>query len=654
MAKGNNIFSSLTSACAWHVLTLILLCSWSTDAQAQKVKARFRPDRILVQPRNEEAARDLLKVQKEKQHKVRKKLPALGLQVIELAPGDDPVAQVEAYKRTGLAVHAEPDYLLYPSLVPNDPLLTNGTLWAMRNTGQSGGKSDADIDAIEAWNSIQSAENIVVAVIDTGVRYTHEDLAANMWRNPGESANGRDDDGNGYVDDIHGMDAIINKGNPLDDDGHGTHVAGTIGGVAGNGTGVAGVAWKVKLMALRFLSHDGGGATSDAIECIDYARKNGADVINASWGGPDYSYFLERAIRNAGSAGIIFVTAAGNELQNNDIYSSYPANYNLPNVISVAASTRMDVLDASYSNYGSETVHLAAPGTGIVSTWHTSDSSYVGLSGTSMATPHVAGAVALLKSAYPSESVSELTQRLLAGTDKLPSLAGKVISGGRLNVANLFPRFWELSLSKQGTGTITASPTAPVYTNGATVTLSAVAAPGSIFTGWTGDLTNSANPVQVAMTADKRIIANFTSIWKVSLTASTGGKVQITPEKPYYLNGETVKITASPEANFAFEGWSGSLNASNMALDLQVRSDLTLRATFAPQSSVEDPKVTSVRLASSGKFVLSLNTAEAQVESSTDLIHWSTETNVTTRQTTTGIEVELPRDGQYRFFRVVP
>jgi subtilisin family serine protease len=571
MAKGMTFFTSIKPARLGRALALILLFILGTQGFAEAPKPRFRPDRILVEPKNASSVTKLAALQKRKNHQVLKRFADLGnLQVIQLNAGADPLSEIQAYNASGLVAHAEPDYLLHASLVPNDPAMTNGMLWAMKNIGQSSGKSDADIDATEAWNTINSAESIIVAVIDTGVRVTHEDLAANIWRNSKEVANGLDDDGNGVADDLHGFNSVDGTGNPDDDNGHGTHVAGTIGASANNGKGVAGVAWNVKIMACKFLTNDGGGATSDAIECIDYARKNGAKVINASWGGPDNSYYLERAIKNAGASGIVFVTAAGNELENNDLYPSYPANYKLPNVVSVAATTRNDVLDSSYSNYGATTVHLAAPGSSILSTWNTSDKAYVTLNGTSMATPHVAGAVALLKAYYPTDNVTETVQRLLTGTDKLPSLAGKVISGGRLNLANLFPRSWELSVKTNGHGSVTIDPAGTVFTNNSRVTVTAAAADGYQFTGWSGTVTNSANPLEMALTIDSQLTANFTPLWSLTIPSSDGGDVAITPDKEFYLDGEIVTLTALPADGFAFKSWSVATTTTSTSPQIQI------------------------------------------------------------------------------------
>jgi subtilisin family serine protease len=328
------------------------------------------------------------------------------------------------------ALAVEPDYVRQAILIPNDPKYLDGTLWGLNQT------SDADIDAPEGWNVRSSAGAVIVAVIDTGIKTTHQDLAANMWRNSAEIAGNKiDDDANGFVDDIFGCDAYNNDGDPTDDNGHGSHCAGTIGGTGNNGIGVTGVAWGVKLMACKFLSATGSGADSDAVRCIDYARSKGAKILSNSWGGGGAGVSLQAAIERTRTAGLIFVAAAGNEGRNTDSSPSYPASLATDNIVSVAATTRTDTL-ASFSNYGSVTTDLGAPGDGILSTVSTSDTAYATYSGTSMATPHVAGVLALLVAQFPTETYSVIIARLLNGTDKIPALAGKTKSGGRMNLAN--------------------------------------------------------------------------------------------------------------------------------------------------------------------------------------------------------------------------
>jgi subtilisin family serine protease len=356
------------------------------------------------------------------------------LEVVQL-PADISVEQALAEYRASADVEfAEPDYILSVNAVPNDPRYADGSQWALNNTGQRGGVSDADMDAPEAWEFQSSATNIIVAVVDSGVRYTHEDLAANMWRNPGEVAgNGRDDDGNGYIDDVHGIDAARGSGAPFDENGHGTHVAGIIAAVGNNGRGGVGVAWGAQIMALKFLDATGNGYMSDAIDAIDYARRKGAKVVNASFAGPEYSIAFREALLRARSAGVILVAAAGNETTNNDLVPGYPASYAIDNVVTVAATTRNDAL-GSFSNFGAQSVHLAAPGESIYSTYFLGDNSYVEMGGTSMAAPQVAGAVALVRAYYPQETYRQVLERIVKGVDVVPALAGRVKAAGRLNL----------------------------------------------------------------------------------------------------------------------------------------------------------------------------------------------------------------------------
>lgn len=333
---------------------------------------------------------------------------------------------------SGLAV-VEPDFLYYADGLADDPSFSDGSLWGLRNTGQSGGAAGADISAVEAWDIRNDASAVVVAVIDTGVRMTHEDLAANLWVNSGEiPGNGIDDDGNGVIDDLHGFDAIDGGGDPSDEDGHGTHVAGTIGAVGNNATGVTGVAWQVQLMPIRFLGA-GGGFLSDAIESIAYAQKNGATILNNSWGGGGFSTSLRNAIANLATDDILFVAAAGNDGANSDVTPGYPAAYDLPHIVSVAASDRNDQL-AGFSNFGPTSVDLAAPGVAIRSTFNGSDVSYATLNGTSMASPHVAGALAILRAEFPGEDAASLKARLLDTVDLVADFADTTVSGGRLNL----------------------------------------------------------------------------------------------------------------------------------------------------------------------------------------------------------------------------
>jgi subtilisin family serine protease len=317
---------------------------------------------------------------------------------------------------------------------PNDPQFEQQ--WALNNLGQDGGKERADIDALKAWLKTRGSDKVVVAVLDSGVDYTHKDLAANMWFRPDNIPQYADDE-LGTFDDINGYDADANAADPMDDNGHGTHCAGIIGAEGDNNEGIAGINWNVSIMPLKFLGRGGFGTTKNAIEAINYAidrKKKGVNVrvINASWGSTQYSRALEDAIRAAGEEGILFVAAAGNSSTDNDRRAHYPSNYNLPNVISVAALDRTDTM-ASFSNFGAKTVHIAAPGRDILSTWLKDD--YREASGTSMAAPQVSGVAALILASEPNLSVAKLRERILRSVDKIDSLDGRVASGGRLNAS---------------------------------------------------------------------------------------------------------------------------------------------------------------------------------------------------------------------------
>jgi hypothetical protein len=339
----------------------------------------------------------------------------------------------------------EPNFVLQFQATPNDPLF--GYEYALNNTGTTpagASKADADIDAVEAWDVATGAAGgsaVVVGVVDSGVDYSHPDLAASMWRNPFETAgDGIDNDRNGYVDDVYGINAITGSGNPTDDNGHGTHTAGTIAAAVNNGVGVAGVSWGAKVMALKFLAADGSGSLADAVECLNYAtamRQKGVNIrlTSNSWGGGGFEQSLRDAVARSGDAGMLFVAAAGNGGadgigDNNDVTPSYPSNLDLVNVVAVAATDRYDNL-AGFSNYGATQVDLAAPGVDIASTYP--GGQYVYMSGTSMATPQVSGVAALAFAFKPDSTTADVRGALLNGVDKLSNLTGKVATGGRLN-----------------------------------------------------------------------------------------------------------------------------------------------------------------------------------------------------------------------------
>jgi len=376
-------------------------------------------------------------------------LGAQGTFVINVPATRDPALTAKALKRVPGLVSAEPDFIYhFDATTPNDPSFAQ--LWGLNNTGQSGGTAGVDIKAPQAWDISTGNANTVVATIDTGADYNHPDLAPNIWTNPGEIAgNSIDDDGNGFVDDIHGWDFASGDNDPMDQQGHGTHVAGTIGARGNNNTGVTGVNWNVKIMPMRI----GGANPSDptvnssaAVSAINYVtmmrnRGVGVRVTNNSWGGAGFSNALYSAMQTSGNSGIINVCAAGNgdasgvgiNMDPVDAQRNYPAAFDLNNVISVANITRTGSLNSS-SNYGLTTVDLGAPGTNIVSTYPVAQGSYATLTGTSMASPHVAGAVAFLFGLSPTASYQTIKSSILSNTDATASLSGKSVTGGRLNL----------------------------------------------------------------------------------------------------------------------------------------------------------------------------------------------------------------------------
>ena len=347
---------------------------------------------------------------------------------------------VNMYASTMGIETVEPNYYYYGSVpvVANDTLYS--LLWGLHNTGQTVngtvGTAGAHISAPWAWDLATGSASIVVAVLDSGIRWSHQDLSANIWTNSGETAaNGIDDDGNGYVDDVRGWDFVNADNNPDDDNGHGTHVAGTIGAVGNNNLGVTGVNWAVQLMPVKAGNAASLYTAADIIAGINYAATNGADVVNMSFGGPSFSSLMKAAIDAAPN--VLFVAAAANGGadgigDDNDISPIYPASYTSANIISVAASDQVDSL-AAFSNFGAVSVDVAAPGVNIASTFNTSDSMYAYSNGTSMAAPHVAGLGALMKGANSTLTVAQLIAEITGNVDSKPAFTGKMSSGGRIN-----------------------------------------------------------------------------------------------------------------------------------------------------------------------------------------------------------------------------
>ena len=365
-------------------------------------------------------------------------LPLPGVQLVQ-TDGKPVAAAAAALEREQGVAYAEPNYIYRTSAIPNDPGFDQ--LWGLNSTGQAvagtSGTPDADVDAPEAWDVTTGAAGTVVAVVDTGLDQVHPDLAPNVWANPGETAgNGADDDGNGYVDDARGWDFVGNSPNPTDPNGHGSHIAGTIGARGNDGAGVAGLNWQVSLMPVRATNASGGATAAQVAAGLAYAGAEGARVANVSLGAPFASSAIADAV--ARSPNTLFVAAADNGGadgvgDNADVVGDFPCSLPAPNLVCVAASDRNDNLTA-FSNFGPTSVDLAAPGVAIGST--IPGNRYAVMSGTSFATPHVAGVAALLWSRYPSASVAFVRDALLSRVDPKPGMAGRIASGGRLNASS--------------------------------------------------------------------------------------------------------------------------------------------------------------------------------------------------------------------------
>lgn len=416
-------------------LALLLMAGVASAGQPQRPE--FVPGEMLVKFNKDatsEQTRSILQVIK---GKLRKKMKLTGVQLVDV-PVNTVKAAVKRLSQNSIVEYVEPNYLRYidafeAGTLPDDSRFDD--MWGLNNEGQAGGTDDADIDAPESWSITTGNPDMVVAVIDSGADMDHEDLADNIWTNPGEIAdNGIDDDGNGYVDDVHGWDFAHDDNDPSDTDsicgGHGSHTAGTIGAVGNNGIGVTGINWNMQVMPLKIFKSVWkiycSTSSADIVEAIQYATTMGVRVSNNSYGGGPSSQAEYDAIR---ASDMVFVAAAGNESVDNDTTPSYPAGYDLDNIISVAATDRNDNL-AYFSNYG-DSVDIAAPGVDILST--IPDDAYEFFSGTSMAGPHVAGAAAMLIGYNSDLTTREVKWNLLNGADfkDLP-----IFTGARLNLYN--------------------------------------------------------------------------------------------------------------------------------------------------------------------------------------------------------------------------
>ena len=391
---------------------VVLLAAHAATATAQAA-ADAVPGELIVGFDNGTTKSESRAIVNETEASIEQRLPG-GSAVVSVDAGESTTAVAEQLAEQPGVAYAEPNFIVRRQAWANDSFLTDGTLWGL-----------VKVKAPTAWN-VTRGTGVTVAVLDSGVALDHPDLVANFWQNTDEVVDGVDNDGNGFNDDVYGADWVRNDGTPDDEEGHGTHVAGTIAATADDGNPAVGVAPGAQVMSLKFLDSEGAGNVGDAIAAIDYAISKGVTVINASWGGPDYSAALEDAIRRAGDAGVVVAAAAGNDGTNNDGAANYPASLDLPNLISVAATDDQNQL-AGFSNYGVDTVDVAAPGVDITSTV---GDSYEAWSGTSMAAPHVAAVAALLKSAEPGAGAAQIVDAIKFGSRKMDTLSGRVQSGG--------------------------------------------------------------------------------------------------------------------------------------------------------------------------------------------------------------------------------
>ncbi len=402
------------------------------------------PGEYVVKLKDSARSLDRADLSREFSGEIVDQIPADQLVVVKRSTVELQDSSIATLSRSGLVEYAEPNYIYRATKIPNDEKL--GLLWGMANTAQKDSKGQVgtagyDIDAIRAWDYQTGSKDVVVAVIDSGVDYNLADLKDNMWVNEAEKNGlpGVDDDHNGYVDDVYGYDFSTGDPDPMDGLGHGSHCSGTIGAKGNDGKGLVGVAWNVRIMPVKFLSNEGVGTLANAVKAIDYATANGARIMNNSWGGGGYSKALFEAITRAHEKNILFVAAAGNAGFNNDETPNYPSNYEVPNILAVAAMDNKGQV-ANFSSFGKKTVHVAAPGVNI---WSSTPTGYESYSGTSMATPHVSGIAALLASAEPDLKDTEIKERIIATAKPNGAWRNKVSSNGMANayyaLTNIIP-----------------------------------------------------------------------------------------------------------------------------------------------------------------------------------------------------------------------
>ena len=430
-------------------LALALCCHCALAAAAPQLKrtSRYARDHLIVKYKTRAPQKAVLALQGRIHGRPLRTFRSSGAVLLKLAPGQDVDKAIIAVRADPNVLYAELDhYLTIHRTIPNDPDFESS--WGLDNQGQMLGTLDCDIDAPEAWDITTGSADVIIGIVDTGVDYDHPDLQGNMWTNAAElnGLPGEDDDGNGIVDDIYGI-RVINgavTGDPYDDHGHGTHCAGVVGATGNDYRGICGVNWNVSIMALKFLDAGGSGLESDAAACIEYAVDHGAKVLSNSYGGPDWSQALYDAIVYARNNGVLFCASAGNDTTDNDVMPSYPASYDLTNIIAVTSTGGSDNI-SYFSNYGATSVDVGAPGEAIWSTWP--GNQYQLLDGTSMACPHVSGIAALVLSHDSGLDLDDLRDRVMWTGDRAFDLQDITVTGLRVNAYNAIMGIYSVRIS---------------------------------------------------------------------------------------------------------------------------------------------------------------------------------------------------------------
>ena len=434
MAKQDRSMKKLTTAVLTGAIGLLCAAVAGGASASRPKQLESVPGEFVVELRQEQTltATELSVLQTRLGGQISRQVRP-GMFVVKRSVRENVHAAAQAMAELPEVLHAEPNYIFHALAMPNDPDLKK--VWGINNSGEldsegTRGMPGIDVGAEKAWDIQTGSKDVVVAVVDTGVDYTHPDLKNNIWTNAAE-ANGKagvDDDANGFIDDIHGYNFVADNGDPKDDNGHGSHCSGTIGAEGNNGTGIVGVNWHVSIMAVKFLDQDGGGSLENAVKALDYAIKMKAQVLSNSWGGNGQSDILKDAVGRTQAAGQLFVAAAGNNSGDNDSDdTAIPSTYPYDNILSVAAVDNRGQL-AYFSNFGAKRVHVAAPGVNVYST--SMNGRFETLTGTSMAAPHVAGIAALLLANEPGLTDLQVKSRIIAAARPLKGLGGKTVSGG--------------------------------------------------------------------------------------------------------------------------------------------------------------------------------------------------------------------------------